>query len=257
MVVWEDCEINVGFVSMMPRRRFLSFVGRGALAILPLSGSAETRSSSLATLSTKRYGVVETKWIDPKQLPNSRLEILHFSQAQDARWTGLMLMPAGARILPDANMRNDIYIIQGSIIEDGVPGPHLAETFLSRVNPEIQAGPQGATLFVYRDHYADAGEQITVSKKDAPWRQGGVPGMRIASLVESYHSLLFVSWAPGTKVPFHDHPWGEEIFVLSGELQDQRGRYPAGTWQRLHPGTGHSPHVSVDTLILLRNGHLG
>ena len=88
------------------------------------------------------------------------------------------------------------------------------------------------------------------------WQQGGVRGMRIAPLIDDYYRLMLVSWSPNTNVPYHDHPRGEEIFVLKGELQDQRGRYPAGTWQRLHPGTGHSPHVTADTLILLRNGHL-
>lgn len=241
----------------MSRRRFLSFLGgTGFLAVLPVSGSPEAQPSSSTTLSIKRYGVVETQWINPKQALSSRVEIRHFSQAQDVRWAGLVMMPAGAQLLSDANRRNDIYITQGSLIEEGVLEPHLVGTFLSRTNPQIHAGSQGATLFIYRDRPVDFDDQKTVSKKEAVWRQGGVPGMRTASLIESYHSLLLVSWAPGTKVPFHDHPWGEEIFVLSGELQDQRGSYPAGTWQRLHPGTGHSPHVSVETLVLLRNGHL-
>lgn len=239
---------------MMQRRRFLSFAG--TIAILPFSGRAELRVPSLATIGAKRYGVIETKWVDIKRPPSAHLEILHLSQSRDVRWAGLMMVPAGARLLADANIRNDVYVIQGILIEDGVSGPHMAETFLSRVNPGIQAGPQGATLFVYRDRYADADVRTTKTKKDVEWRQGGVPGMRIASLIEDYHSLMLVSWPPGTSVPFHDHPWGEEIFVLSGELQDQRGRYPAGTWQRLHPGTGHSPYTTVDTLILLRNGHL-
>lgn len=200
--------------------------------------------------------MIETKWVDLKRLPNAQLEILHLSQAQDVRWAGLILMSAGAGWSSDPNLRNDIYVIKGSLIENGASGPHLAETFLSRVSPELRAGPEGAMLFVYRDHFADVDERITVGKNDAAWRQGEVPGMRIASLVKPYRSLMFVSWMPGTRVRFHDHPRGEEIFVLRGELLDQRGRYPAGTWQRLHAGTGHSPHVSMDTLILLRNGLL-
>jgi anti-sigma factor ChrR (cupin superfamily) len=62
--------------------------------------------------------------------------------------------------------------------------------------------------------------------------------------------------APGTRAHMHHHPRGEEIDVLEGELQDQRGRYPAGSWQRLHADPGHAPFADVDTLILLRNGHL-
>lgn len=65
-----------------------------------------------------------------------------------------------------------------------------------------------------------------------------------------------VAWTRSSQMRFHNHSAGEEIFVLQGELCDQSGQYPAGTWWRLHPGTGHAPYSETDTLILLRNGHL-
>ena len=80
--------------------------------------------------------------------------------------------------------------------------------------------------------------------------------MQVASLIGPDHELMLVVWSRGTHMRFHRHPQGEEIFVLQGELRDQHGCYPAGTWQRLHPGTGHAPYSETDTLILLRNGHL-
>ena len=203
-----------------------------------------------------RYGVLETTWVNPNQPQGVYPEIFHLSHAQDLRWAGLVLLPAGAGLLSDEDIRNDIYVVRGSLVEEGVTGDYSAETYLTRVNPRIQGGSEGATLFVYQDHYAEADDQITKTKKHIEWQQGGVRGMRIAPLIDDYYRLMLVSWSPNTNVPYHDHPRGEEIFVLKGELQDQRGRYPAGTWQRLHPGTGHSPHVTADTLILLRNGHL-
>jgi anti-sigma factor ChrR (cupin superfamily) len=55
---------------------------------------------------------------------------------------------------------------------------------------------------------------------------------------------------------FHQHPRGEEIFVLKGTLCDKYGRYAAATWQRFPPGTGHAPFAETETLIHLRNGYL-
>ena len=50
-----------------------------------------------------------------------------------------------------------------------------------------------------------------------------------------------VKYEAGTKCPEHDHPGGEEIFVLEGEYGDEFGSYSAGTYIRNTPGSRHSP----------------
>jgi hypothetical protein len=52
-----------------------------------------------------------------------------------------------------------------------------------------------------------------------------------------------VRYAPGGVFRAHAHPEGEEILVLEGELCDEHGRYPEGTWIR-------SPHMSQHTPLL-------
>lgn len=59
--------------------------------------------------------------------------------------------------------------------------------------------------------------------------------------------------APG--IP-HTHPGGEEIFVISGTLQDEAGTYPAGTWLRQPPGSAHAPVALDDALLWVKSGHL-
>ena len=46
--------------------------------------------------------------------------------------------------------------------------------------------------------------------------------------------------------PEHDHPEGEEIFVLEGTFRDEHGSYPAGTHVLNPPGSSHKPHVGED-----------
>jgi len=41
---------------------------------------------------------------------------------------------------------------------------------------------------------------------------------------------------PGTE---HPHSGGKEIYVMRGEIRDEDGSYPAGTWLRRPPGSQH------------------
>lgn len=59
--------------------------------------------------------------------------------------------------------------------------------------------------------------------------------------------------APG--IP-HEHPGGEEIYVLEGEICDEDGVYPAGTWLRRPPGSRHTPVARRDALLWIKSGHL-
>lgn len=54
----------------------------------------------------------------------------------------------------------------------------------------------------------------------------------------------------------HTHHGGEEIYVIKGELLDENGHYPAGTWIRSPHLSSHNPYVEQDTLIWVKVGHL-
>ena len=79
---------------------------------------------------------------------------------------------------------------------------------------------------------------------------------------ESGHTTSLVSFAPGPYFPEHDHPQGEEIFVLKGTFSDECGDYPTGSYLRNPPGSKHShlskhfPCVEEEKLILVKTGHL-
>lgn len=197
--------------------------------------------------------MIETNWVD-LSLPLGSKAVHALSDPQDTHWAGVVHLAPGGELNTGIATRNDVYILKGNVNESGQP-PYGPETFLVRGNTRLVAGEDGAMLFVYHEPAADVADK-TLRDDEIKWQQGGAEGMRVAYLLESFHTFMLVSWSIGTHVPFHDHPLGEEIFVLSGELKDQRGSYPAGTWQRLHSGPGHSPYVDTPTVVLLRNGHL-
>ena len=200
--------------------------------------------------------MIESKSIDLARPVNQTGEVIGFTNAGDIHWTGIVDLPAHACLTLDVSSCNDLYILQGELSENAGP-IYTVGAFLRRSKrTSLIAGPEGARLFKYQDRSAAPSDHTTVTPNQLDWREGGAVGMKVASLVNANHRLMLVSWIRGTQMRLHDHPMGEEIFVLTGQLQDQHGRYPAGTWQRLYPETSHSPYSETHTLILLRNGHL-
>lgn len=199
--------------------------------------------------------MIESKSIDLARPINPAGEVIHFTDTGDTHWAGIVDLHAHEQLPPDLGNRTDLYILQGELIENS-DLIHARGTFLRRsLGTTLIAGTQGTRLFKYLDSMLPC-NPVTVTPSQLSWHSGGTVGMKVASLVDADHRLMLVSWIRGTQMRSHDHPRGEEIFVLSGELRDQRGSYPAGTWQRLYPQTSHSPYSQTETLILLRNGHL-
>lgn len=187
--------------------------------------------------------------------PGTQPETRSLSDARDPRWTGLVSLPAGHPLVLEARARNDVYLIGGSLEEAGLS--HRVGSLLCRQGPgRLRAGPQGALLFVYRDRGLVGTLDETLPAAARRWHRGAGPGLAVAMLSVQHHRLMLVAWATGARVERHAHPAGEEIFVLGGELGDECGHHPAGSWMRLFPGDGHSPWARRPSLILLRNGHL-
>jgi quercetin dioxygenase-like cupin family protein len=59
--------------------------------------------------------------------------------------------------------------------------------------------------------------------------------------VEVARATSIVRYAPGSEFSRHEHARGEEFYVLEGIFADEHGHYPAGTYVRNPPGSGHSP----------------
>ncbi|MDP5291215.1 cupin domain-containing protein [Oceanimonas sp. CHS3-5] len=56
---------------------------------------------------------------------------------------------------------------------------------------------------------------------------------------ESGHVTSLVRFQPGAAFPEHEHPLGEEFWVLEGTFSDDNGDYGAGSYVRHPPGSRH------------------
>ena len=81
-----------------------------------------------------------------------------------------------------------------------------------------------------------ATEEWLASPAAGVWRK---PLEREAA--EHGRATSVVKYEPGSRFNTHQHPYGEEIFVLSGVFSDETGDYPAGTYLRNPPGSSHAP----------------
>lgn len=91
----------------------------------------------------------------------------------------------------------------------------------------------------------DFDQKVVVDTRLQDWLPSPSPGVWRKPLAreaaEHGHTTSIVRFAPGSRFPRHEHPLGEEILVLEGTFSDEHGDYPAGTYFRNPPGSGHSP----------------
>lgn len=69
---------------------------------------------------------------------------------------------------------------------------------------------------------------------------------------EKARATSIVRYAPESSFAHHEHPGGEEFLVLDGVFQDESGDFPAGTYVRNPPGTGHAPKSDHGCTILVK-----
>jgi len=168
------------------------------------------------------------------------------------------------RYLPGASFKRhehplgeEILVLEGIFSDE--TGDYPAGTYL-RNPPGTGHAPfsrDGCTLLVKLHQFApDDRIPVRVDTRKASWqpREDGLEEMPLHEFGSEKVSLL--KWPAGAPARAFQHAGGEEIFVLSGELQDESGRYAPGTWIRNPPGSLHHPGAEQETLIWFKSGHL-
>ena len=88
------------------------------------------------------------------------------------------------------------------------------------------------------------------------WVASPTPGVERRMLFrigdEKARATSIVRYAKGSHFPAHGHPGGEEILVLEGVFQDESGDYPAGSYMRNPPGSGHRPGSEQGCVIFVK-----
>jgi hypothetical protein len=181
-------------------------------------------------------------------------------EGREARETALFRLAPGVALAGGAaECRVDIYVLEGIVVFSG--RLCLAGHFLRipRGTDIALQSPEGATIMLKKRSGDVGSEAFVLDTKDrANWALWGGRGSEKAQIYDP-GSLFEASWVgymlPDLTIPEHDHAGGEEIFILEGELRDERGLYGPGTWVRFPVGVKHTPtSLSQGCLMIVREG---
>jgi len=171
----------------------------------------------------------------------------------------LLALRAGESWTHDGGRLLEVLVVRGTVALDGL---ELGPSSYARLAPGLPAtlrSESGCVLYLNERNPAEpAADSYAVAGSKLEWRQGMVPGLKVASLHQDLtrHTAL-VRWAPETRFNPHTHVGGEEILVLEGVFRDEHGEYPAGTWIRSPHLSNHRPFTGPEgATILVKVGHL-
>lgn len=150
----------------------------------------------------------------------------------------------------------EILVLDGTFSDQR--GDFPAGTYM--LNPEgFRHAPfsrEGCVLFVKLRQYAgDQRESVLLETQRGSWeaRQEGVRSLELYRSARHVDRVRLTQLSPGVELPPIALPGGEELFVVSGELADEQGTYPAHTWLLLPPGSSHRPRSAAGCLLYVRS----
>ncbi len=178
--------------------------------------------------------------------------------AEHGHTTSVVRYDAGSAFSQHLHPRGEeIFVLEGVFSDEH--GDYPAGSYL-RNPPGSKHSPfseTGCDLLVKLDQFAaDDLVSLRIDTRKAAW----LPAEDNLKMMPLYdcdsETVALYQWPAGTRYYPHRHFGGEEIFVLSGTLQDEFGVYPAGSWLRNPHNSEHCPFVEEDTVIWIKTGHL-
>lgn len=97
-----------------------------------------------------------------------------------------------------------------------------------------------------------------VDIESLPWKPTPTPGVDMKILLQDAETGLLTAlfrWAPGTRLPLHEHVEIEQTYVLEGSIVDDEGEVTAGNFVWRPRGNRHlarSPNGALVISFFLR-----
>jgi len=151
----------------------------------------------------------------------------------------------------------EILVLEGTFSDE--TGDYPAGTYFR--NPvgfrHAPFSEEGCVLLVKLHQFQpDDTAHVVIDTNTSAFRPGS-GGLQVLPLHDhGTEQVALVRWPAGERFQAHRHFGGEEIYVISGALQDEHGSYRAGTWLRSPHLSQHHPYAEEETLIWVKVGHL-
>jgi anti-sigma factor ChrR (cupin superfamily) len=179
-------------------------------------------------------------------------------EAERGHATSIVVYEPGSSFAEhDHPLGEEIFVVEGKFSDE--TGDYHAGTYFR--NPEgFRHAPfseEGALILVKLHQFQQGDDKhVVIDTKTAEWQpdQDGLEVMPLHDFKDEHVALE--RWSAGKCLDRHVHMGGEEVYVIEGELIDEYGRYPSGTWIRSPHLSAHQPYVEQDTLLWVKTGHL-
>jgi anti-sigma factor ChrR (cupin superfamily) len=214
----------------------------------------------MLNMDFNRRVVVDTGDLEWVQSPMAGVwrKPLAREEAERGHATSIVRYEPGARFKSHPHpLGEEILVLQGTFSDES--GDFHAGTYFR--NPEgfshAPFSEEGCEILV-KLHQFQAGDfsRVCIDTSTAAFLPGNGNLQVLPLHTFESESVALVRWPAGENFQLHGHFGGEEIYVIEGELIDEHGHYPAGTWIRSPHLSRHNPRVEVDTLIWVKTGHL-
>ena len=132
------------------------------------------------------------------------------------------------------------------------PPSRLREKILSSIGAPISATTD--TRSGLRSELADPAFFFVAASDPAGWKQLPIPGASLKLLSadrERGYAVLLGKLERGVRYPAHQHPTGEDILVLTGDLTIAGRRLGPGDFHHCDAGTEHPVNFSDEGCTLL------
>lgn len=180
-------------------------------------------------------------------------------EAEHGHATSIVCYEPGAHFhRHDHPLGEEIFVLKGTFSDQS--GDYPAGTYFRNPEGFLHApfSEEGCEIFV-KLHQFQSGDvkHVCMNTNIAKWK-AGQGNLEVLPLFEfGQESVYLERWPAGEHLASHQHEGGEEIYVISGELIDEHGCYPAGTWIRSPHLSQHSPRAEQKTVLWVKVGHLG
>jgi anti-sigma factor ChrR (cupin superfamily) len=200
------------------------------------------------------------EWV-PSPVPGVERMMLDRVGDEVARATSLVRYAPSSRFpAHEHGGGEEILVLDGEFADEHghyPAGSYLRNPIGTNHSPEI--GPGGATILVKLHQFDTAdNRQVVIDTNVGVWQPSKADGVDVLPLHEyDTEQVALVRFKPDTIYPAHVHKGGEEIFVIRGEISDEHGSYPAGSWMRYPDGSEHEVRSGPDgALLYVKAGHL-
>lgn len=173
--------------------------------------------------------------------------------------TSVVRYAPGSRFPVHVHEKGEEFLVLDGVFSDD-DGNYPTGTYV-RNPPGTSHAPwtdEGTTILVKLRQFAMTDlSQFAIDTSTAQWSDGKISGTNELRLHDfETESVRMLRLDAGVRVAERDVPGGEEIYVVSGEIRDTDGVWPADSWIRNPPGVAPAWAATNPAVVWLKTGHL-